>query len=176
MLFSWFNPNSVNQSNFEPKFRVQVNDCNSFTRGKWSTVHSPCKLCSTATHSRTEQASFAQLRPSAHWVHTTWIDKVSPSPLPHLITDPSLAHRGIHATTHTESMRFVRHSCRFMSCGLSVRWALHTAIQPLQAVQHSNAQPYGGHKCKFKLTRRNGAACLCCTVICLPKQLLPAIS
>ena len=32
------------------------------------------------------------LRPSAHWVHTTWIDKVSPSPLPHLITDPSLAH------------------------------------------------------------------------------------
>ena len=47
-----------------------------------------------------------------------------PSPLPHLITDPSLAHRGIHVTPHTESIRFVRHSCRFMSCGLSV----HTAI------------------------------------------------
>ena len=54
------------------------------------------------------------VRPSAHWVRTTWIDKVSPSPLPHLITDPSLAHRGIHATAHTESMRFVRHSCRFI--------------------------------------------------------------
>ena len=45
----------------------------------------------------------------AHWVDTTWIDKVSPSPLPHVITDPSLAHRGIHVTPHTESMRFVRH-------------------------------------------------------------------
>ena len=64
------------------------------------------------------------IRPSAHRVHTTWIDKVSPSPLPHLITDPSLSHRGIHITAHTESMRFVRHSCRFMSCGLGVRSAL----------------------------------------------------
>ena len=63
------------------------------------------------------------LRPSTHWVHTTWIDKVSPSPLPHLITDPSLALRVIHATPHTESMRFVRHSCRFMSWGLSVHAA-----------------------------------------------------
>ena len=27
----------------------------------------------------------ALVRPSAHWVHTTWIDKVSPSPLPHVI-------------------------------------------------------------------------------------------
>ena len=32
----------------------------------------------------------------------------TPSPLPHVITDPSLAHRGIHVTPHTESMRFVR--------------------------------------------------------------------
>ena len=75
------------------------------------------------------------LRPSAHWVHTTWIDKVSPSPLPHLITDPSLAHRGIHVTSQIESMRFVRHSCRFMSCGLSVHAALeHLAsnIRPSQ--------------------------------------------
>ena len=64
--------------------------------------------------------------PSAHWVHTTWIDKVSPSPLPHLITDPSLAHRGIHVTSQIESMRLVRHSCRFMSCGLGVH-AAYTA-------------------------------------------------
>ena len=33
------------------------------------------------------------LRQSTHRVHTTWIDKVSPSPLSHLITDLSLAHR-----------------------------------------------------------------------------------
>ena len=68
------------------------------------------------------------IRPSAHRVHTTWMDKVSPSPLPHLITDPSLAHRGIHVTAHTESMRFVRHSCRFLSCGLCVRSALMSKV------------------------------------------------
>ena len=55
-----------------------------------------------------------------------------PSPLPHLITDPSLAHRGIHGTPHTESMRFVRHSCRFMSCGLGVRSALGDHLQNLE--------------------------------------------
>ena len=64
------------------------------------------------------------VRPIAHRVHTAWIDKVSPSPLLHLITDPSLAHRGIHVTSQIESMRFVRHSCRFMSCGLIVHAAL----------------------------------------------------
>ena len=46
-----------------------------------------------------EQSCVSVLRPSAHWVHTTWIDKVSPSPLTHLITDPSLAHRGIQVTS-----------------------------------------------------------------------------
>ena len=42
-------------------------------------------------------------------------------PLPSTPFNPSLAHRGIHVTPHTELMRFVRHSCRFMSCGLGVR-------------------------------------------------------
>ena len=64
----------------------------------------------------------SSLRPSAHWVHTTWIDKVM-NRQGHESTDPSLAHRGIHVTSQIESMRFVRHSCRFMSCGLSVHAA-----------------------------------------------------
>ena len=42
-------------------------------------------------------------------------------PLPSTPFNPSLSHRGIHVTAHTELMRFMRHSCRFMSCGLGVR-------------------------------------------------------
>ena len=34
---------------------------------------------------------------------------VLPSPLPHVITDSSFAHRDIHVHPDTESMRFVRH-------------------------------------------------------------------
>ena len=85
--------------------------CNRVWCVTWCLTRVTCAVCAT-------------VRPSAYRVHTTWIDKVSPSPLPHLITDLSLAHRGIHVTAHTESMRFVRHSCRFMSCGLGVHSAL----------------------------------------------------
>ena len=123
-----------------------------------------CPSCNLYSHLQLEASHFSELiyitvrrlcclllRPNAHWVHTTWIDKVSSSLLPHLITDPSLAHRGIHVTPQIESMRFVRHSCRFMSCGLSVHSALllylHISTQGMKIEAAFN------NRCKLKFGR-----------------------
>ena len=52
---------------------------------------------------------YRRLRPTAHRCNKMRRDEVSPSPLPHTITDLFFAHRDIHVTPHTESMRFVWH-------------------------------------------------------------------